>query len=147
MITNIKTLNNALTRIGKSNVESVLKSASEFAIEQLSSHGNSTPFSIIYNRLSDIGGKPKGCTTTNLRMLLESSGLEFDNKNKVFSGKSNLAITNEWWCAFQVEYIEKTDEEKARASIKRALVLGFTTAQITAMAAEIAAEIAKSAKK
>ena len=147
MITNIKTLNNALTRIGKSNVESVLKSASEFAIEQLASHGNSTPFSIIYNRLSDIGGKPKGCTTTNLRMLLESSGLEFDNKNKVFSGKSRLQTSADWWTQFQVESVEKTDEEKARASIKRALVLGFTTAQITAMAAEIAAEIAKSAKK
>lgn len=144
MITNIKTLNNALTRIGKSNVESVLKSASEFAIEQLSSHGNSTPFSIIYNRLNDIGGKPKGCTTTNLRMLLESSGLEFDQKTKVFSGKSNLAITNDWWCAFQVESVEKTDEEKARASIKRALVLGYTVEQIADIAAEIEVEIAAS---
>ena len=142
MINNIKTLNNALTRIGKSNVESVLKSASEFAITQLSEHGNSTPFSIIYNRLNDIGGKPKGCTTTNLRTLLETSGLEFDNKNKVFSGKSNLEIGCEWWLQFQVEAVEKTDEEKARATIKRALVLGFTTAQITAMAVEIAAEIA-----
>jgi hypothetical protein len=142
MISNIKTLNNALTRIGKSNVEAVLKSASEFAITQLSEHGNSTPFSIIYNRLNDIGGKPKGCTTTNLRMLLESSGLEFDQKTKVFSGKSNLAITNEWWCTVSSETVEKTNEEKARATIKRALVLGFTTAQITAMAAEIAAEIA-----
>ena len=142
MITNIKTLNNALTRIGKSNVESVLKSASEFAITQLSEHGNSTPFSIIYNRLNEIGGKPKGCTTTNLRMLLESSGLEFDQKTKVFSGKSNLAITNEWWLQFQGETVEKTDEEKACAIIKRALVLGFTTAQIMAMAVEIAAEIA-----
>jgi len=142
MINNIKTLNNALTRVSKSNVATVLKEASEFAIEQLASHGNSTPFSIIYNRLNDIGGKPKGCTTTNLRMLLESSGLEFDNKNKVFSGKSNLAITNEWWLQFQGETVEKTNEEKARATIKRALVLGFTTAQITAMAAEIAAEIA-----
>jgi hypothetical protein len=144
MITNIKTLNNALTRIGKSNVESVLKSASEFAIEQLSSHGNSTPFSIIYNRLNDIGGKPKGCTTTNLRTLLESSGLEFDQKTKVFSGKSNLAITNDWWCAFQVESVEKTDEEKARASIKRALVLGYTVEQIADIAAEIEVEIAAS---
>lgn len=142
MINNIKTLNNALTRVGKANVATVLKEASGFAIEQLASHGNSTPFSIIYNRLNDIGGKPKGCTTTNLRTLLETSGLEFDNKNKVFSGKSNLAITNEWWLQFQVEAVEKTDEEKARATIKRALVLGFTTAQITAMAVEIAAEIA-----
>jgi hypothetical protein len=142
MINNIKTLNNALTRVSKSNVATVLKEASEFAIEQLASHGNSTPFSIVYNRLNDIGGKPKGCTTTNLRMLLESSGLEFDNKNKVFSGKSNLEIGCEWWLQFQVESVEKTDEEKARATIKRALVLGFTTAQITAMAVEIAAEIA-----
>lgn len=142
MITNIKTLNNALNRVSKSNVETILKSANDFAIEQLASHGNSTPFSIIYNRLNDIGGKPKGCTTTNLRTLLEASGLEFDHKNKVFSGKSNLAITNDWWCAFQGETVEKTNEEKARATIKRALVLGFTTAQITAMAAEIAAEIA-----
>lgn len=142
MINNIKTLNNALTRIGKSNVESVLKSASEFAITQLSEHGNSTPFSIIYNRLNEVGAKPKGCTTTNLRTLLESSGLTFDQKTKVFSGKSNLAITNEWWLQFQGETVEKTNEEKARATIKRALVLGFTTAQITAMAAEIAAEIA-----
>jgi len=147
MITNIKTLNNALTRVSKSNVATVLKDASNFAIEQLASHGNSTPFSIIYNRLNDIGGKPKGCTTTNLRTLLESSGLTFDHKNKVFSGKSNLAITNEWWLQFQVESAaEKTDEEKARAAIKRALVLGFTTAQIIVLAAEIAAEIAKAAK-
>lgn len=146
MITNIKTLNNALTRVSKSNVATVLKDANQFAIEQLASHGNSTPFSIIYNRLNEIGAKPKGCTTTNLRMLLESSGLEFDNKNKIFSGKSNLAITNEWWVQFQGETVEKTDEEKARATIKRALVLGFTTAQITAMAVEIAAEIATAAK-
>jgi hypothetical protein len=142
MITNIKTLNNALTRVSKSNVATVLKEASEFAIEQLSSHGNSTPFSIIYNRLNEVGGKPKGCTTTNLRTLLESSGLTFDQKTKVFSGKSNLEVNAEWWCAFQVESVEKTDEEKARATIKRALVLGFTIEQITAMAAEIAAEIA-----
>jgi len=146
MISNIKTLNNALSRVGKANVETVLKEASAFAIEQLASHGNSTPFSIIYNRLNEIGAKPKGCTTTNLRTLLEASGLTFDQKTKVFSGKSNQAITNDWWCAFQVESVEKTDEEKARASIKRALVLGFTTEQIIVLAAEIAAEIAKSAK-
>lgn len=146
MINNIKTLNNALTRVSKSNVATVLKEASEFAIKQLEDHGNSTPLSIIYNRLNDIGGKPKGCTTTNLRTLLESSGLVFDNKNKVFSGKSNLEVNAEWWLKFQGETVEKTNEEKARATIKRALVLGFTTAQITAMAAEIAAEIAKAAK-
>jgi len=142
MITNIKTLNNALSRVGKANVENVLKDASEFAIEQLASHGNSTPFSIIYNRLNEVGGKPKGCTTTNLRTLLESSGLTFDQKTKVFSGKSNLEVNAEWWLQFQGETVEKTNEEKARATIKRALVLGFTTAQITAMAVEIAAEIA-----
>lgn len=146
MITNIKTLNNALTRVSKSNVATVLKEASEFAIKQLADHGNSTPLSIIYNRLNEIAGKPKGCTTTNLRTLLESSGLTFDQKTKIFSGKSNLAITNEWWLQFQGETVEKTNEEKARATIKRALVLGFTTAQITAMAAEIAAEIATAAK-
>ena len=146
MITNIKTLNNALTRVSKSNVATVLKDASNFAIEQLASHGNSTPFSIIYNRLNEIAGKPKGCTTTNLRTLLESSGLTFDQKTKIFSGKSNLEVNAEWWLQFQGETVEKTDEEKARASIKRALVLGFTTAQIIVLAAEIAAEIAKSAK-
>ena len=146
MINNIKTLNNALNRVSKSNIATVLKEASEFAIKQLADHGNSTPFSIIYNRLNDIGGKPKGCTTTNLRMLLESSGLEFDNKNKVFSGKSNLEIGCDWWVQFQGETVEKTDEEKARVTIKRALILGLTVAQITAMATEIAAEITKAAK-
>jgi hypothetical protein len=142
MINNIKTLNNALTRIGKSNVESVLKSVSEFAITQLSEHGNSTPFSIIYNRLNEVGAKPKGCTTTNLRTMLEASGLTFDIKTKIFSGKARLQTSADWWTQFQVESVEKTDEEKARASIKRALVLGYTAEQIADMAAEIEVEIA-----
>jgi hypothetical protein len=74
--------------------------------------------------------------------MLEESGLTFDSKTKVFSGKSNLQTCYDWWVQFQAESVEKTDEEKARASIKRALVLGYTAEQIAIMAAEIEVEIA-----
>ena len=50
----------------------------------------------------------------------------------------------DWWTQFQVESVEKSDEEKARASMKRALVLGYTAEQIADMASEIEVEIAAS---
>ena len=105
-ITSIKQLTSRLKAANKVTVQGIVREASVFCGAQLNEHRNADPVTMLYKAIPGLASKPKGVTQTNLRQYVESIGLDFDKKRKVFTFRKGVnlqAFDAEWFQAFVKE--------------------------------------------
>jgi len=129
MITSLKKLNNALTKISKENTATVLIEAETFAVQQLVEHKNASPIAAIATALTNIAGKPFGLSPKEYVAHYEAMGLEWNAKDKVFKFGKSANVTGAiagYWLAMEREEADKLTPiqkaEKAMANIAKGTV-------------------------
>ena len=129
MITSLKTLANALTKISKENTAKVLLEAEQFAVQQLVEHKNASPIAAIATALSNIAGKPFGLSPKEYVAHYEAFGLEWNAKDKVFKFGKGADVTGAiagYWLAMERPEAEKLTPmqhaEKAMSNIVKSKV-------------------------
>ena len=129
MITSLKKLTNALTKISKENTARVLLEAEQFAVQQLVEHKNASPIAAIATALSNIAGKPFGLSPKEYVAHYEAFGLEWNAKDKVFKfgkGADVTAAIAGYWLAMERPEAEKLTPmqhaEKAMGNIVKSKV-------------------------
>ena len=129
MITSLKKLTNALTKISKENTARVLLEAEQFAVQQLVEHKNASPIAAIATALSNIAGKPFGLSPKEYVAHYEAFGLEWNAKDKVFKFGKGADVTGAiagYWLAMERPEAEKLTPmqhaEKAMSNIVKSKV-------------------------
>lgn len=130
-IKSIKTLQNALKRVTKGQVEATLIDAMSFARDQLCEHRNTTPLAVIYGVIPEIAGKPKGFNRANMADFIGNIGLELDKKEGTISVPKGLnlnptSIKAAFWIDYQEETVQKTPAEKFQVAVKSADKAGLS---------------------
>ena len=122
MINSNKKLTNALKRISKENVASVLLDAETFAVSQLLEHRNTSPLATIATALGNIAGKPYGLSPKQYVEHYEAIGLVWDKKKSAFSIGKDADFTDVpvgYWVGMERPVNNESDSEKATKAFAR----------------------------
>ena len=138
MIDSIKKLNNALKRISRDSVASVLLEAETFAVSQLKEHRNASPVSAIAVALSNISGRPYGLSRREYIAHYETMGLVWDKQKESFSIGKDADFAEApvgYWIGMEKPQNESTDSEKAEKVFARIAKSELTYKQAVALLA------------
>lgn len=122
MINTSKKLANALKKISKENVASVLLDAETFAVSQLLEHRNTSPLATIATALANIAGKPYGLSPKQYVEHYEAIGLVWDKKKSAFSIGKDADFTDVpvgYWLGMERPVNNESDSEKATKAFAR----------------------------
>ena len=122
VINSNKKLANALKRISKENVASVLLDAETFAVSQLLEHRNTSPLATIATALGNIAGKPYGLSPKQYVEHYEAIGLVWDKKKSAFSIGKDADFTDVpvgYWVGMERPVNNESDSDKATKAFAR----------------------------
>ena len=136
MINSNKKLSNALQRISKENVASVLLEAETFAVAQLMEHRNTSPLATIATALGNIAGKPYGLSPKQYVEHYEAMGLIWDKKKSAFSIGKDADFSEApvgYWLGMERPVNNESDSEKASKAFARIAKTDLTLTQAIAL--------------